>query len=506
MTWWKGGVRLQFQPKGIAIALVYAVSCWAAREISLDQFYLPAGVRVAALLILPPRMWIYLLIGEYAYFANLRLPLVDKHGWTWVVLGSVLLMPAAAMIVYKHRKGTVKGSGTWFISMAAMAAAATTTINLVTSHLLWKKPPEEPAVVQAIQFFVGDFIGILTLGSLALLWIRRSGRSTTRSTKRMIAVSALVISALGVAAANMGEAAAMQLHLLMMIPAIALTCIHGWRGAALAVALLHLVIGATLVDMGPWTFHETTFGTQQALAVIGSGLLILGFLISDQRRQLRDAEAREADSSSQLKQSHVFREAMLKDQVQDIRLLGERIDHSLSIVGDCLKSKGHMQFGEDVLSIAAANSRKFREQTSRVYPIMLEHVGLYLTLQVGGIADIWNASRRVGSPILLGDPCQLSNGLQLAAYRAMDEAVALVLSREPGHVRVKSRCFQKGEMRAILVVVAFLDTRQLLSVDTADAAERELTGRVMGYEGKVAAKANRIRILLREELATGLDI
>ncbi|MGE8250470.1 MAG: hypothetical protein ACN6PO_14785, partial [Stenotrophomonas bentonitica] len=93
MQWSNEGLHLnlRIQPAGLILAVVYAVACWGARKISLDQFYLPAGVRVAALLICPPRLWPYLLLGEYAYFAQMRVPMIGKYGWLWVVLGSAFL-------------------------------------------------------------------------------------------------------------------------------------------------------------------------------------------------------------------------------------------------------------------------------------------------------------------------------------------------------------------------------------------------------------------------------
>lgn len=51
-----GQHKLQSIAIGLLIALSYAVLCWITRKLSLDQFYLPAGVRVAALLIVPPRL------------------------------------------------------------------------------------------------------------------------------------------------------------------------------------------------------------------------------------------------------------------------------------------------------------------------------------------------------------------------------------------------------------------------------------------------------------------
>ena len=69
--------RLQEFPEGLLVALLYAAACWTARQVSLDQFFLPAGIRVAALLVCRREMWPYLLLGEYAYFAHLCL----ETGW-----------------------------------------------------------------------------------------------------------------------------------------------------------------------------------------------------------------------------------------------------------------------------------------------------------------------------------------------------------------------------------------------------------------------------------------
>ncbi|MFX5611042.1 hypothetical protein ABTD85_21685, partial [Acinetobacter baumannii] len=74
-----------------------------SRQFSLDQFFLPAGIRAAALLIVPTRLWPYLLLGEYAYFATLRIPMIDTYGLDWVILASTLLMPMAMLVVYLHR-------------------------------------------------------------------------------------------------------------------------------------------------------------------------------------------------------------------------------------------------------------------------------------------------------------------------------------------------------------------------------------------------------------------
>ena len=181
MQWWKDGllVRIRVSPEGLALALLYALACWGARKLSLDQFFLPAGVRVAALLLCPPRLWPYLLIGEYAYFAHLRIPLLNKYSLTWVILASVFLMPAVMLIVRLHRKLLARTTIVGVISIAVCAATVISLLNLGISYLLWEPLQNASFITNVLRYALGDFTGILILAPLALLWIRRAEEKWT---------------------------------------------------------------------------------------------------------------------------------------------------------------------------------------------------------------------------------------------------------------------------------------------------------------------------------------
>lgn len=146
MNWWNEGLQLKLRihPAGLALAVLYAIACWATRQLSLDQFYLPAGVRVAAVLLCPPRLWPYLLLGEYAYFAQMRVPMIDRYGLTWVILGSAFQMPVVMTIVHLHRNVISAVKNAWLISVAAFAAISVTLINLLLANFLWPTPPDFP--------------------------------------------------------------------------------------------------------------------------------------------------------------------------------------------------------------------------------------------------------------------------------------------------------------------------------------------------------------------------
>ena len=507
MTWWWEGNRLERITKGIAIAFLYAVLSWSARQISLDQFYLPAGIRVAALLLLPRSLWVYLLIGEYAYFAYMRIPMIEKYGLTWVVLGSITLMPSVAMIVHWHRKRMRAGGEAWALSACALSAITVTALNVSLANALWPIPTPDAPLTQILQFVVGDYVGMLTIVPLVLLWkFRREANIEvgryTRSSTTTIAIMLL----LGVGSLAIPKTQDLLISLLqtsMALPAIALTCMHGWRGAAIAVPILNLLMGVT---SPPWTFDQSVFVTQQILAVAGTAMLCMGSSITYYYHQHRAGSRRKRLTIAHAKNAHVSAEMELRRRVINMKRVGDGIDHSLSEIAHWLREKGHHGLAEDLMRIAVANSRAFREETSMVYPTALEHVGLYLTLQISGIANEWSRTERVLAPRLSGDPCKLTVGLQLAAYRLLTEAVSLLLCGEKGNITVKARCGRISGHQGILILVAAADaTKQLSQVTTVRLMAR-LTGRTLAYRGNISCRNGNVRIVLMERATTRTSI
>lgn len=504
MQWWKDGllVRIRVSPEGLALALVYAVACWGARKLSLDQFFLPAGVRVAALLLCPPRLWPYLLIGEYAYFAHLRIPLISKYNLTWVILASVFLMPAVMLIVRLHRKLLARTTILGVISIAVCAATVVSLLNLGISYLIWEPLHEETFLTNVLRYALGDFTGILILAPLALLWIRRAEEKwTTRFVAATVgAVGAMLViglQATPVPTSIMAEGS-LQLLLILPIPAIALTCMLGWRGAAIGVAAVNMILGLSTPSDHPASFDQATFATQQAMAIASIALLLLGARITHFQNQHR---LREEDGRAALqlaRNSHLASEMDLRERAAHLRQLGDGMDLSLNEMVNWLHAQGHHAVADSLRHTSEVHSRLFRAQASMIYPAALERLGLYVALQAGGVREAWNATHRIGQPRLMGDPCQLSPGLQLAAYRSIVEAVSILLGSEKGQLMVRARCGQRAGHRGIVVVVAAMDPHQTLSTATFDLATSQLSARITAYRGALHCGRRRIRLMLIE--------
>jgi hypothetical protein len=510
LHWWKNGLQVKLSmriyPDGILIAMLYALTCWAVRQISIDQFYLGAGIRVAALLLCPPRLWPYLLIGEYAYFAQLRYPMIESHGLLWVILGSALLMPSVMLIVSLHRKTMERTTDFWILSVAAAAAMVVTLLNVGMSQLLWPIPPSVPLPSRAARYLLGDFIGILTTVPFALLWMRRNTGIHWIASHRIPTVACLTAMLIpGILATQLPPeymTAKNALHLSMTLPAILLTRLHGWWGAAVSLPLLSASIGFSITSTGlPASFDPTMYSTQQFFVVIAISLLALGSTISHYYHRYKQRDFDDEQSADFAKTSQMAGETDLRQRALDINRIGEGIDTYLSETADWLKRQGHHEIASNLIRTSSLYSRKFREQASMVYPTALEHVGLYLALQISGISEAWSTTDRMVQPRLVGDPCRLTVALQLATYRTLTEAVSLLLQQESGQLRVNARCGRVGNREAILVVVAMLDRQHMLSETTCALATRRLTGRTLAYDGTVQCRRNRVCIVLMD--ATG---
>ncbi|MGH8031295.1 MAG: MASE1 domain-containing protein [Luteimonas sp.] len=460
LGWLEKEFRLSLRPNGLLLAVAYAVCFWAARQISADQWYLPAGLRVAALLLFPYRYWPYLIAGEYSAFAYLRYPLMDDYGMAWAIGASVMLIPTVAYIVYKHERLRSSSRHGWFFSVAALAAVSVTVLNIATTHFLMSPAGETVSWEKGLRFMIGDYIGILMLAPLALLWKQRKLADPVARKLHWDTLIALALIALfGAYVAQSPDADSLQansLRVLMVLPAIVLTCLYGWRGAVIGVAALNLIIGLTMARTDLLGAHDAqTFIVQEILAVTGTALLALGSTISQHYHKLRDHRLIEQRAVTMARTSALVNEQEMRERAAQMKTLGEDIDLSFRNAVQWLQVRGHQSVAAALQRSSVAQSRLFREQLSLVYPAEIEHYGLYLVLQSSGIAAAWEHTARLATPQLTGDPCQLSLDLQLAAYRSLCEAVTLLLECESGSILIRARCGRRGAHRGIVLSVSF---------------------------------------------------
>lgn len=491
-------------PAGLLLAILYAIACWATRQISLDQFFLPAGIRIAALLALPIRMWPYLMLGEYAYFAQVRLPLADTYGLTWVLVASAYQFPLVATLAYLHRGSLMRNAETGLLTLAATAAVSVGAGNLILMQAFWQSPVSEGVFSLAARFVLGHYSAILAIAPLVILATRRIAPSRWLMWLQAPSAACLILMLLaGYATALVPTGDASErtaLQLLMAAPAILLTCIHGWRGAAVCVPLLNFFVHfMTPVSGLPGSFDRDTFTAQQSLALVSTALLALGSITSHYRRRLDRSMQDQSHALHLAKSSYLAGEKELRARAQRMSHIGDHIDFALNQTVEWLNEQGHRQFASGVLTAITISSRNFREQTSLVYPTPLEHVGLYLALQGCGISETWEKTGRVNCIHFSGDPCQLSTDLQLAAYRTVIEAVSILLEHESGQVWIRARSGRSRHLQGIVMTIKASGHSAGLSPKSIEMAMRNLTSRAVSYGGKLQCRRSTIRFVLVEK-------
>lgn len=286
--------------------------------------------------------------------------------------------------------------------------------------------------------------------------------------------------------------------MILPIPAIALTCLLGWRGAAIGVAAVNMILGLSTPADHPTAFDPATFATQQAMAIASIALLLLGARITHFQNQHR---LREEDGRAALqlaRNSHLASEMDLRERAAHLRQLGDGMDLSLNEMVNWLHAQGHHAVADSLRHTSEVHSRLFRAQASMIYPAALEQLGLYVALQAGGVREAWNATHRIGQPRLKGDPCALGVGLQLAAYRLVVDAVSLLLKCECGQISVSIRCGSSIRKRGAFICVALLDRHASLGGRAKALANEQLLGRVLAHAGHMDLSGNRLRMVLTE--------
>jgi hypothetical protein len=299
--------------------------------------------------------------------------MIDTYGLAWVILASTLLMPMAMLVVYLHRMRMPSEpppvSGCCRCPSAALFVPG---LNLGISYVLWSNPPPSNLLDAVDRTIFGHFAAIITLVPLAFLWSRRQADPGWAPLCCAYASAILVMLVLGLCmqlTAAGAHTTRTHLVLLAALPAIALTFMHGWRGAAIAIPLLNLPLHFATPSTGlPSSFDLGTFATQQNMAVMSVALLALGSSISYHHERARCRGLAEETTLRLARSSHQTSERELRERASHLKQLGEGMDSSLGEMVSWLKAQGHHAVANSLQHASSVHSRLFREQASLVYP------------------------------------------------------------------------------------------------------------------------------------------
>lgn len=491
--------------KGLVLSAAYCASFLGAWCLSFDQWYLPAGLRAASLLFVPYRYWPYLFAGDAAALLVIRVPKAEQYSALWVYLSPFLLMPlvASLAVVLRNKLKTYRDKARWLPLAGLLIALWSSVLNMALGYFLYG-PRASVTFANFYKLSVGDYLGILMVILPVLLFMgRNSGQITPKHAVRDALIAGGAIFALYcVAAIPMLEAAFHQgLLMLMILPVVGLTFRHGWRGAAVGILAVNIVTAMKIPYMNaPGTYDAEIFVTQQALAIAATGLLMLGTVISDLFDKARTAGVAEKEALLLAQNSFLSSESKLRDQVIYMAQMQLRLDDYRDELVTWLKQHRHFDAAMGLNSSGVAHARLFDQQALALYPMRIEAQGLYAVLNAEAFTDFW-ANETTVRYQLRGQPKRLTVDLQLAAYRCVCNAFALLSECDPEQYTVKTRVWRYHGKRGIALFVTAKPTADLdLQHSQAGLlAAMELEGRVKAHGGAVRRRhLNRISMLLSE--------
>lgn len=497
---WEGPI------KGVVFGTIFCLAYLAAWFHSLDQWFLPAGVRVVALLILPYRLWPYLLMGDCAALLLMRVPLIPIEKASWVFTSSALLplTISIGVVALRSKFKSLREQAKWLPVIAICMAAWSAFSNIVINMAL-----DGPPSATTLEFFyrrcIGQFLGILFFALPAMLWLcRRENTPKPKHFRRDALLSCAVITAIFsaiVVPEKIGEFLRLGLPMAMLIPVIFMTFRHGWRGSATGIAFSSLAVAKTLYALnGEAAYDATVFVVQHAFVITSCGLLVLGYAISSQYAIARSLGISEKEALQASRTSFMVTEPMLRDKALTMEQMQLHIDSERKRVADYLKSIGDFEGALLLNNESVEHNSRFGAYATDLYPLRLEQQGLNAVLNSKEFSDARGGGAHV-LPLLGPNPTHLSLELQLVAYRCTGNAIDVLSELQPRAYVIKTRVRKTNRRRGIALIITVRDPTHTQSTSKSANAAIELAARVKAHGGIVKRRhAHRISLWISEPI------
>lgn len=432
----------------LLFGLVYGLGWQLLLQLSHALWFLPAGLRLGCLWLTPLRYWPWLAAGEWA---GLTLLAIHRHEplFNAAYFGTNIAPLLIYMAVVWLLRGGVPHSGIDRPRRMGQLLAAGVVCALLVSPLLSHFQPADGRAqnswASTFAFLYGDFIGQLMLAPvLVLLALPGRRRHLPWPLWRDVGLQLLFSLALFVALFRRPDLAA-YLLLLAFAPIFFTAFLHGWEGAALAVAVTGLVVQG-LAQVSP---PAATAGTLQlTLAVVGVGGLMLGTAISELRRsrdelQLQHRELRDANRSLEQVAGdlRLVSQRLVRLEEQGQRELAGELDYELGQAIHALGTRISLAFrdarDEQTLRLLESVREQVREMQDslrrvlrRLRPPVLDTHGLREAVAFGPLRDTLEDAGIAFTANFYGRVEALDDDAQTAVYRICQAALLDAAHRE----------------------------------------------------------------------------
>lgn len=462
----------------IAVAAGYAVGYALLQRVSNSHWLLFDSLRLCALFFLPYRYWPALLIGEMAGLSYFGLRCMSQFGTLWT---AVMMFPPVAIAMplvhwcrERRRLFPTARTTSMTVLMGCTLVASTAWTLLDILALAVAKVPAGSAPIDysgaAGRYFLGNYLGILTLVPLALLlreelagthisklWARMADSRLLLETLSLLlpTLALLVWLATGVAG-EASEAARVG----MFLPVAWLALRHGWRGAAIGGSAASFAVVLSM----PGVYDRGTLQAQVFIAFTITTMLLLGARIATlhQREERERADTRLALAMAQ--RNVYLGELQLRQTSYALEQMSGAIQASYTQLLGKLKC---LLPGTDervyYRQAAVAQHQMYRLADS-LYPLAWRERGLPAALREGSIPRALDEAGIVYwcdvDPEALAE---LSAGVHIALYRLASEMISYACAkRNVSKISLRLRTGAFGGRRwAVMCVDSKVDYERL---------------------------------------------
>lgn len=475
--------------KGVLFGILYCLVYLGLWRLSFNQWYLPAGIRVTGLLLLPYRYWPYLILGDAAALLVIRVPKAEKYSELWAYGTPFFIILVVAVVPWFLRKRYFDSMAfARWLPLLALGIATWTSAWLFVMNYYLGGPAHLVTTHNFVSYSVGDFLGIMMVALPAFLILHRKRFSTVskRILQHSVASGIAILSLLLVATMLVEEDALRVLALLLMgLPATFLTLKHGWAGAAIGIVLVNLAVANALPEIDlPGQFDQNVFVVQQILCVLASILLVLGWRITENHKKALKAGLEKIEAHKLAKSSFGFNERHVRDQLHYLALLQLKVDENRNDLVEQLKKDRHFDAALAVNTNGVVQKKLFEQQASALYPQQIENGGLLAVLYSDAFEEFWTGDATL-SLSFKGQPHDLPIDLQLNAYRCVCRAITVLSECAPSEYMIYLRTWKARAGSAILLRVSAVPTTPASPSIASSAAWEELEVRMKTHGGIV---------------------
>ncbi|HVC17642.1 MAG TPA: MASE1 domain-containing protein, partial [Rhodanobacter sp.] len=384
---WNAGVR------HAAVAVAYALGYLLLRQVSWSHWILFAGYRYSVLLLVPYRFWPALVVGEMGPVAYASLSCLDTFGWVW---SSLMVVPplAMAMPVVKFgrdRLGMIPAHGS--ARLAAVLACAVIVsaiwtlayvVTLSTADLPANVPPINYGV-EGARWFIGNYLGVLTVAPLVLLvwqgrakglagWaatLQRALNSPLATETAVFVLPVLVLLIwLGLGASSEGSRSVARM--VMFLPVVWLALRHGWHGAAIGGTMGSIAVALTTAHL----YDTSTLQAEVFVAFATSSMLLFGGRIAALHQQNGSRHDSDRQSLELARRLQACCEAQLRQSARGLERVSETVRATDELLLDQLRRRGHLDDTRELRRRTTATQEQLFQLLDGLYPASLREQGL----------------------------------------------------------------------------------------------------------------------------------